>query len=760
MDIDGDVDFDDIGPFVQALSDPTGYETTFGVAATATGDTDSDGDLDFDDIGPFVDTLQGAPSPPSTDSSPPQFGNTDVSPETIDVSLGFSNGLNGWAIGQSGGSAGGQGTVTTLDDRAVMREGDSFQVTLEHPFVVPDGADQLHFDLASADFDTTDPAFINDAFEAALLDANGQSLVHTFQGGRDAFFNFTEQQSPEVGLGTTYQEDAEGIHVSVDLSRLFGGTEATLVFRLVGNDTDRNTSVEIANVVVPGAISTIASDDAFTVAEDSGTTNLDVLGNDDGATLSILSAGPGSAGGVVTIVEGQTIDYTPARNFFGTETFTYTVSDGTPGNEVTALVTMTVTPLNDPPTARDDAFAVDQGSRAQRFDVLANDTIGPDTGETLAIFAAGPGSAGGQIAIVGDAAIDYAPAPGFFGTETFPYTVNDGTPGSNAVATVTVTVNELGVTVRAPDDLSADEGATVQFAGTFSDPRDGALHTATIFWGDGSQSSGNVTEASGRGTVTATHVYADDGIYPVTFRVVDSEANATSLELTATIGSVAPTVLPAADQQITEGSVVSLNVGTFVDSGFTRAAAGTAETFISTIDWGDGSPPVDGTISVAPGAPGILTSGSVSGQHVYLDEGEYTVTVNVSDDDSAIGSASFTVSVVNSGPRFLTAIDLDGNEGETAEFSAAFFDPGSADTHSAVVFWSDGSQSPATVSEADGLGTVTASHQFADNGLYPVSIELSDNAGASTTIGVNGTIANTAPTVTPTADQTAVIQET
>jgi hypothetical protein len=57
---DGDVDFDDIGPFVLGLTDPASYEAMFGVPPTVNGDLDQDGDFDFDDIDDFVAVLIGA----------------------------------------------------------------------------------------------------------------------------------------------------------------------------------------------------------------------------------------------------------------------------------------------------------------------------------------------------------------------------------------------------------------------------------------------------------------------------------------------------------------------------------------------------------------------------------------------------------------------------------------------------------------------------------------------------------------------------
>ena len=54
MDCDGDVDFDDINPFVLALGGPAGYYAQYPWCLWDNGDCDGDGDVDFDDINPFV----------------------------------------------------------------------------------------------------------------------------------------------------------------------------------------------------------------------------------------------------------------------------------------------------------------------------------------------------------------------------------------------------------------------------------------------------------------------------------------------------------------------------------------------------------------------------------------------------------------------------------------------------------------------------------------------------------------------------------
>src|SRR5690606_23991839 len=104
-----------------------------------------------------------------------------------------------------------------------------------------------------------------------------------------------------------------------------------------------------------------AEADAFTVDEDSADNVLDVLANDsdaDNDTLTVLSAGNTSHSGVVNLTNGE-VRYTPAPDFFGEETFTYTVSDGQGGQD-TATVTVTVSNINDDPQGGGDVYTVQE----------------------------------------------------------------------------------------------------------------------------------------------------------------------------------------------------------------------------------------------------------------------------------------------------------------------------------------------------------------------------------------------------------------
>ena len=85
-----------------------------------------------------------------------------------------------------------------------------------------------------------------------------------------------------------------------------------------------------------------AVNDTRSMNEDTVAT-INVLANDvdvDGDTLSVTAVGTAAHGSVV-INANQTVTYTPSANFFGTDSFTYTIDDGNGGSD-TATVNVTV----------------------------------------------------------------------------------------------------------------------------------------------------------------------------------------------------------------------------------------------------------------------------------------------------------------------------------------------------------------------------------------------------------------------------------
>ena len=138
------------------------------------------------------------------------------------------------------------------------------------------------------------------------------------------------------------------------------------------------------------------------------------------------------------------IDYTPAIDFNGIDSFTYTIQD-TDGETSTATVTITVAGINDTPLAVDDnANTVEETLIG--VDVLANDDLG-DIPTAIVSFDA-ISSQGGTIQIndngtpgdTSDDILEFIPANGFTGTDTFTYTIEDQ-DGEQSTATVTVVVD-------------------------------------------------------------------------------------------------------------------------------------------------------------------------------------------------------------------------------------------------------------------------------------------------------------------------------
>ena len=186
----------------------------------------------------------------------------------------------------------------------------------------------------------------------------------------------------------------------------------------------------------------VANDDGATVAEDSvaGVT-FNVLTNDTDLDLDSLSVdsfdGSTIANGVLTDIGGGSFTYIPVANYFGVETFTYVVTDGTDTDAAT--VTITVTNVPDAPETQDDAYATD---RDTPLVIPAPGVLGNDTdydGDPLAATLASPPTNGGVV-LNPDGSFTYTPNPGHVGSDSFTYTADDGL-NPPAAATVDITVD-------------------------------------------------------------------------------------------------------------------------------------------------------------------------------------------------------------------------------------------------------------------------------------------------------------------------------
>lgn len=242
-----------------------------------------------------------------------------------------------------------------------------------------------------------------------------------------------------------------GTHLEYTPKPTFVGQE-TINYTI--SDGNGGVANAIATVTVEEGSRPTARDDEATVDEDTAATVIDVLENDSAAENGQLTVEnvtqPHTGGNVTRAADGSNVSYRPAPDFFGTDTFTYTVAeDG--GGRSTATVTVTINGQNDPPTANNDSLNVTKNSQNNLLDVTANDTDLPDAGETLTITNVTLVSAdqGSEISVSADrGAIQYTPAPNFTGTETATYTINDRPDGSGLTHQATLTINVAESTIN------------------------------------------------------------------------------------------------------------------------------------------------------------------------------------------------------------------------------------------------------------------------------------------------------------------------
>ena len=242
-----------------------------------------------------------------------------------------------------------------------------------------------------------------------------------------------------------------------------GSSPDTFTYTLNGGSS---ASVSVKVTCVDDA--PIAVNDSATVAEDSSATAIDVLANDDnddGGPMSVGSVTQPADGAVVITGGGAGLTYQPDANYCNDppgsspDTFTYTVNGGS-----TATVSVTVTCVDDPPTAVDDDATVAQDSTATAIDVLAND-LNADGGPMAIASASDP--AKGTVMLTGGTlgahtGLTYQPDAGYCndppGTtpDTFAYTLNGG---STATVSVKVTCPDAPPTAVADSATFAEDAA-------------------------------------------------------------------------------------------------------------------------------------------------------------------------------------------------------------------------------------------------------------------------------------------------------------
>jgi PKD repeat protein len=293
------------------------------------------------------------------------------------------------------------------------------------------------------------------------------------------------------------------------------------------------------------------------------------------------------------------------------------------------------------------------------------------------------------------------------GTYIVTLTVRDPA-GYSDTDTLTVFVSNLAPVADAGPDQTVDEGDTVLLNGSGSSdtPSDLPNLVYTWYFEDGTVKYG----------ITANHIFADDGTYTVTLMVADDNGFADSDNMTVEVNNLAPVADIGGPYSGDEGTQVQFSGSAYDPSDDTL-----------TFNWDLDN---DGQYD---DATGLDTTWS------WYDDGTYTISLMVTDDDGASSTDSTSIIVSNVAPTPIINGPYFGQEGTAISFNGDYTDPSPVDT---VTFsWSFGDGQTSTEQNP--------AHVYSDNGVYVVTLTVADDDGGVCSVNTTAMISNLPPTISP-----------
>ena len=508
----------------------------------------------------------------------------------------------------------------------------------------------------------------------------------------------------------------------------FNGTD-TFTYRA----TDGALTSGVATVTItinptndaPAAI----SDDAYVTLEDTVLTVPPggVLTNDVDVDADLLTAVLVSTttNGTLTLSTNGGFVYVPNTNFNGVDHFTYRATDGALTSDV-AVVTITVTPVNDVPVAVNDSYSVNEDTALVISvpGVLSND-LDVD-GAALAPLLVSDVQHG-TLNLSTNGAFTYTPSLNYTGVDTFTYRATDGALTSD-VATVTITilpVNDLPV--AAPDSYSVNEDTTlvISVPGVLSNDSDvdGDPLSAVLV----SDVTHGTLSLGANGAFIYTPSLNYTGLDTFTYRATDGA-------LTSGVATVTITIIPVNDPPVTGIEGDSYTV--LEDRTLTVAKPGVLANDFD-VD-GDAlqavfvSGPAHGTLVLnANGSFSYVPAANYFGPDSFIYRASDGLT------SSAPASVSLTVTPVNDAPTFTSGSDQKVNRNapaQTVPSWAANISPGPANESAQTLAFLVSNDNPSLFSVQPAIaanGTLTYTPAANVFGVANVHVFLRDNGGTA-----------------------------
>ncbi len=475
-------------------------------------------------------------------------------------------------------------------------------------------------------------------------------------------------------------------------------------------------------------------------------------------------------------VNGTT--YIPPADFFGTDRIVYVARDSSGLTSAPATITINVTPVNDPPTAFNDSFSVEEGSTANPLNLLANNGSGADiagpaneTNDTITITGLGPSNAttittanGSTVTIeTGGLTVNYVPLSTFVGTDTFTYTITDS-GNLTSSATVTVEVAPAVLPFARRDTATAAEGSTASVAVLANDGTNPGSSPTLISFTNGA--NGTVARQSSEPTDPNFNVLIYTPNDPKffgsdTFTYVMNDTSALGANST---GTVAVTITPVNDPPVLANDTASTNEDIVLSIPFASLLSndspgpGEAATQTLTIIAVNAVTTGAGTVAIGSGNTVVYTPATdFNGQFVFT----YTAQDDGSPALSGTATVTVTVAAVNDDPianddSFNTLedipLDIPADNTSIVAGNVLFNDaPGPAtaiDEASqtlTVTGVSATSTQGGTVAFASGVIRYTPAAEFSGTDTFTYTISDGQGGTATGTVTVNVAFVNDPP---------------